>query len=93
MVQYYITPYEKGYCFVHEGGHPTKFIFSTEKASAIIMKQAKLYRIDANYFEIVYKNDSVERIPYMYIEKENIVGTAIREPSVLYEHHVHIPSS
>jgi hypothetical protein len=93
MTQYYITPYENGYCFVHDSGRPDKFIFSTEKACLIRSNQSKLYRIDANYFEIVNNNGSVERIPYIYIEKEAILGTLIRESGIIHEDYVLIPSS
>jgi hypothetical protein len=92
MVQYYITPYEDGYCFVHDSGRPDKFIFSTEKADGIQTGKVKLFRIDASYFELVKQDGSVERIPYMCIEKENIVGTIHRSIGIIKEDKVRIPS-
>jgi hypothetical protein len=92
MVQYFITPYDGGYCFVHEAGHPSKYIFSTEKATHIHTKSAKLFRIDASYFELVYKDGKVERFPYMYIESNAIVGTKYRSMGKVSEDDVHIPS-
>lgn len=91
MVQYYITPYETGYCFVHDSGHPDKFIFSSEKAYDIQTGKVKLYRIDASYFEMVKEDGSVERIPYMCISTENIVGTKYRQGGILKEEQVLIP--
>ena len=90
MVQYYITPYDDGYCFVHESGQPDIFIFSTEKTCEICSEKVKLYRIDNSYFEIVKEDGSVERIPYMCIPKENIFGIADR---IIKKEQVHIPSS
>lgn len=92
MVQYYITPYETGYCFVHDSGRPDKFIFSTEKAFDINSGKVKLFRIDASYFELVKEDGSVERIPYMYIPKEQIFGTIHRDSSIIPEKLVLIPS-
>jgi hypothetical protein len=92
MVQFYITPYENGYCFVHDSGRPDKFIFSTEKAVGISFGKDKLYRIDVSYFEIVKEDGSVERIPYMCIPKENIIGTLYRSEGIVKEDKVLIPS-
>ena len=91
MVQYYITPYETGYCFVHDSGQENKYIFSTEKAYDIRSGKVKLFRIDANYFEIVKQDNSVERILNMYIPKEQIFGTAYRDIGIIPEKLVHIP--
>ncbi len=92
MVQYFITPYEDGYCFVHDSGRPDKYIFSQEKANHIHTKSAKLFRIDASYFELVYKDGKVERFPYMCLEPNAIVGTKYRSMGKISEHDVHIPT-
>jgi hypothetical protein len=91
MIQFYITPYENGYCFVHDSGRPDKFIFSREKAMLIHLKEAKLTRIDGNYFEYVKKDGTVEHISYKYINPEQIVGTMYRIDGKIEEHQVHIP--
>ncbi len=93
MVQYYITPYENGYCFVHDSGQPNKYIFSNEKALYIRSKAAKLFRIDASYFELVYNDGKVERIPYLSLSPEQIFGTMYQSLSKISEHHIHIPTN
>ncbi len=93
MVQYYITPYEDGYCFVHDSGRPSKFIFSNEKASNVKCGQAKLERVDQNYFALIYTNGKVERIPFVNIQPEAIVGTKYRMIGVLGKHHISTPTN
>ena len=94
MVQYYITPYEDGYCFVHDSGRAGKYIFSQEKAAHIHSKAAKLFRVDASYFEMVYTNGKVERFPYIYLfPEQQIIGTTYRSMGKISEHDVHVPTS